>query len=157
MDTYGAGLSVMVIALFELVAIMWGYGVNNFCKDLRSMLGFSPSWYFKVKEFPLSFQCIRLLQCSLSFAVVLVPSIPSCLDHHIHCWMCRLEETFIWGRGVSGLGSYHWLDFDVVVCNTDPSMVHHQDLHVFDRGKLQRVESIQASQIMDSKTRSGSK
>jgi len=54
MDTYGAGLSVMVIALFELVAIMWGYGVNNFCKDLRSMLGFSPSWYFKLCWFLVS-------------------------------------------------------------------------------------------------------
>jgi len=54
MDTYGAGLSVMVIALFELVAIMWGYGVNNFCKDLKSMLGFSPSWYFKLCWFLVS-------------------------------------------------------------------------------------------------------
>ena len=51
MDTYGAGMSVIIIAIFELVAIMWGYGVNNFCKDLKSMLGFTPSWYFKVSDF----------------------------------------------------------------------------------------------------------
>ena len=48
MDTYGAGMSVIIIAMFELVAIMWGYGVRNFCLDLKAMLGFSPSWYFKV-------------------------------------------------------------------------------------------------------------
>ena len=48
MDTYGAGMSVMIIAMFELATIMWAYGVKNFCLDLKSMLGFTPSWYFKV-------------------------------------------------------------------------------------------------------------
>ena len=48
MDTYGASLSVMVIAVAEMVAIMWGYGVNNFCEDIKHMLGFTPGWYFKV-------------------------------------------------------------------------------------------------------------
>jgi len=48
MDTYGASLSVMVIAVAEMVAIMWGYGVNNFCEDIKYMLGFTPGWYFKV-------------------------------------------------------------------------------------------------------------
>ena len=28
--------------LFELIAIMWVYGV----RDIKAMLGFSPSWYF---------------------------------------------------------------------------------------------------------------
>jgi len=54
MDTYGAGMSVIIIAIFELVAIMWGYGVSNFCKDLKSMLGFTPSWYFKICWFVVS-------------------------------------------------------------------------------------------------------
>jgi len=48
MDTYGASISVMVIAVAEMIAVMWGYGVNNFCKDLQSMLGFFPGLYFKV-------------------------------------------------------------------------------------------------------------
>ena len=48
MDTYGASISVMVIAVAEMIAVMWGYGVNNFCKDLQSMLGFYPGLYFKV-------------------------------------------------------------------------------------------------------------
>jgi len=48
MDTYGASISVMVIAVAEMIAIMWGYGANNFCKDLQAMLGFYPGIYFKV-------------------------------------------------------------------------------------------------------------
>merc|ERR1719209_1744345 len=48
MDTYGASISVMVIAVAEMIAVMWGYGANNFCKDLQSMLGFYPGLYFKV-------------------------------------------------------------------------------------------------------------
>jgi len=48
MDTYGASLSVMIIAVAEMVMVMWVYGVQNFCDDLEYMLGFSPGWYFKV-------------------------------------------------------------------------------------------------------------
>ena len=51
MDTYGAGMSVIIIAMCELIAIMWVYGVRNYCRDIKSMLGFSPSWYFKVASF----------------------------------------------------------------------------------------------------------
>jgi len=48
MDTYGASISVIVIAVVEMIAIMWGYGANNFCKDMQAMLGFYPGLYFKV-------------------------------------------------------------------------------------------------------------
>jgi len=48
MDTYGAGMSVIIIAMCELIAIMWVYGVRNYCRDIKAMLGFSPSWYFKI-------------------------------------------------------------------------------------------------------------
>ena len=53
MDTYGAGMSVMIIAMFELIAIMWMwvYGVRSYCRDTKAMLGFSPSWYFKVTSY----------------------------------------------------------------------------------------------------------
>ena len=29
MDTYGTGMSVIIIAMFELIAIMWVYGVRT--------------------------------------------------------------------------------------------------------------------------------
>jgi len=48
MDTYGASLSVLVIAVAEMVALMWGYGFDNFSLDIKAMLGFTPGWYFKV-------------------------------------------------------------------------------------------------------------
>jgi solute carrier family 6 amino acid transporter-like protein 5/7/9/14 len=48
MDTYGASISVLIIAVMELAFIMWGYGVNNVCKDIHAMLDFTPSIYFKV-------------------------------------------------------------------------------------------------------------
>eukprot|EP00088_Acartia_fossae_P002002 TRINITY_DN10790_c0_g1_i1.p1 TRINITY_DN10790_c0_g1~~TRINITY_DN10790_c0_g1_i1.p1 ORF type:complete len:615 (-),score=33.84 TRINITY_DN10790_c0_g1_i1:508-2088(-) len=47
MDTYGASFSVMIIAIFEMMIIMWVYGVKRFCDDIRAMLGFYPSIYFK--------------------------------------------------------------------------------------------------------------
>ena len=40
MDTYGAGMSVIIIAMCELIAIMWVYGVRNNCRDMNAMLGF---------------------------------------------------------------------------------------------------------------------
>ena len=50
MDKYGASLSVLIIGIVEMVAVMWVYGVHEFCMDLKRMLGFSPGWYFKVCE-----------------------------------------------------------------------------------------------------------
>jgi len=66
MDTYGASISVMVIAIFEMIAIMWIYGVNSFCEDLKIMLGFSPNIYFKVCWVvicPLLLTCIFVAAC----------------------------------------------------------------------------------------------
>ncbi|XP_076329808.1 sodium- and chloride-dependent glycine transporter 2-like isoform X2 [Tachypleus tridentatus] len=42
MDTYGGGYGVTFIAICELIALMWGYGVNRFCDDLEFMLGSRP-------------------------------------------------------------------------------------------------------------------
>jgi len=66
MDTYGASISVMLIAIFEMIAIMWIYGVNSFCEDLKVMLGFSPNMYFKVCWVvicPLLLTCIFVAAC----------------------------------------------------------------------------------------------
>jgi len=48
MDTYGVSLPILLVAVIELVVIMLGYGANNFCKDIESMLGYYPGWYFKI-------------------------------------------------------------------------------------------------------------
>lgn len=47
MDTYSAGVSLLFIALCEVIALMWIYGVRNFSEDFKFMLGKSPPWFFK--------------------------------------------------------------------------------------------------------------
>ncbi|XP_071545769.1 sodium-dependent proline transporter-like isoform X2 [Panulirus ornatus] len=47
-DTFGGGVGVLLIAIFELIALHWVYGVRRFCDDLKFMLGYSPSIYWKV-------------------------------------------------------------------------------------------------------------
>jgi len=47
MDTFG-GLGVMVIAVFELIGIMWVYGVRRFSDNIEFMIGYSPSIFWKV-------------------------------------------------------------------------------------------------------------
>jgi len=48
MDTYGAGFAVIWIALWEVVGLMWIYGVNNFSKDISLMIGSQPNIVTKV-------------------------------------------------------------------------------------------------------------
>ena len=47
MDSYGGGLGVICIAIFELIALHWIYGVNRFCNDLQYMLGFRPNIFWR--------------------------------------------------------------------------------------------------------------
>ena len=93
MDTYGASISVLVIAVAEMVAIMWVYGANNFCKDLQAMLGFYPGLYFKVSS-------VGLL-CPVTLPYHDLPA--GVLDHHLpfaaggHIGGCphRLDGTIL--------------------------------------------------------------
>ncbi|XP_022248607.1 sodium-dependent proline transporter-like [Limulus polyphemus] len=47
MDTYGSGYSVIFIAICELIALMWGYGVCRFSDDMEFMLGSHPGLFWK--------------------------------------------------------------------------------------------------------------
>ncbi len=47
MDTYGGGLGVLWVAIFETIAIMWIYGVGRFADDLKFMLDHRVSIVFK--------------------------------------------------------------------------------------------------------------
>ena len=49
MDTYGGGVAVLWVSIFETIAVMWIYGVQNFADDLDFMLKTKISWYWKVK------------------------------------------------------------------------------------------------------------
>jgi len=48
MDTYGAGFAVTFVGIWELVSLMWIYGVKNVCKDIKLMLGSEPGWFWKI-------------------------------------------------------------------------------------------------------------
>ena len=66
MDTYGAGFAVLWIAIWELIAIMWIYGVGNFSKDIKLMIGSEPMMFTKI--------CWVAL-CPLILLVILVVSL----------------------------------------------------------------------------------
>ena len=48
MDDYGGGMSVLWIAILEIVGIMWIYGVNNFAADMDYMLKLKTSIVLKI-------------------------------------------------------------------------------------------------------------
>lgn len=47
-DNYSAsGLCLLALIFFECIAIAWSYGVNRFFDNLKSMIGYYPSVFFK--------------------------------------------------------------------------------------------------------------
>ena len=48
MDTYAGSWGLLIVALVEVLAISWIYGVFNFIKDIEMMIGEKPKyfWYF---------------------------------------------------------------------------------------------------------------
>ncbi|KAM7540898.1 hypothetical protein Aperf_G00000025662 [Anoplocephala perfoliata] len=46
-DTYGAPFSILFIVFCECVALCWCYGVGRFSRDVESMLGFKPGWFWR--------------------------------------------------------------------------------------------------------------
>ena len=48
MDTYGGGISVFWVAIFETIVIMYVYGVNNFSEDISFMVNAPIRWYWRV-------------------------------------------------------------------------------------------------------------
>nr|QCI31496.1 sodium- and chloride-dependent GABA transporter ine [Grandidierella japonica] len=47
LDYYSAGISLMYLAFFEVVAVVWVYGADNLCRNIKHMTGRLPSAYFK--------------------------------------------------------------------------------------------------------------
>ncbi|KAL9951135.1 hypothetical protein ACROYT_G043748 [Oculina patagonica] len=45
-DSQSGGLSLMFVVIFEAVAVSWGYGVDKFCENIKSMIGMKPNMYF---------------------------------------------------------------------------------------------------------------
>jgi len=47
-ESYGIRLTVVFLALWEVVSIMWIYGYKNFSKDISLMLNSQPWWFWKI-------------------------------------------------------------------------------------------------------------
>ncbi|KAL9916420.1 sodium-dependent nutrient amino acid transporter 1-like isoform 3-T8 [Glossina fuscipes fuscipes] len=48
LDFYGASFVALVLAIFELLAVGWIYGVKRLCQDIHFMLGIQTSWYYRL-------------------------------------------------------------------------------------------------------------
>ncbi|XP_077983175.1 sodium-dependent noradrenaline transporter-like [Glandiceps talaboti] len=48
LDTFAAGTSLLFAVLFEAIAVAWFYGVDRFSEDIKQMLGFKPSLWWRV-------------------------------------------------------------------------------------------------------------
>nr|AGY96958.1 high-affinity octopamine transporter protein 2A [Limulus polyphemus] len=47
-DTYSAGISLLFSALLEAIGVAWIYGLENFCENIREMLGFFPGLFWRL-------------------------------------------------------------------------------------------------------------
>lgn len=62
-DHYGATLVAFILAIAELYAFCYIYGVDRLCKDIEFMLGFRPNWLWRL--------CWRYLTPGLMTIIVL--------------------------------------------------------------------------------------
>ncbi|XP_053562117.1 sodium-dependent serotonin transporter [Bombina bombina] len=47
-EEYATGPAVLTVVFLEAIAVSWFYGIKQFCKDIKEMLGFSPGWFWQV-------------------------------------------------------------------------------------------------------------
>jgi SNF family Na+-dependent transporter len=47
-DTYSAGVSLLCSAFFEAAALVYIYGIDRFCEDFKSMVGFRPPMFWQI-------------------------------------------------------------------------------------------------------------
>ncbi|XP_062841216.1 sodium- and chloride-dependent transporter XTRP3-like [Trichomycterus rosablanca] len=47
-NEYAATFSLLIIALTEVISVSYIYGMSRFEKDVKSMLGHRPNWYWKI-------------------------------------------------------------------------------------------------------------
>ncbi|CAH1778665.1 unnamed protein product [Owenia fusiformis] len=48
LDTFAAGTSIIFAVLAQAIAVSWFYGVDQFCEDIQEMIGFKPSYYWRI-------------------------------------------------------------------------------------------------------------
>ncbi|XP_028558581.1 sodium-dependent serotonin transporter-like [Podarcis muralis] len=48
LEEFGAGCSILAVVFLESIAVSWFYGIQQFCNDVKAMLGFAPGIYWQV-------------------------------------------------------------------------------------------------------------
>ncbi|XP_013402004.1 sodium-dependent noradrenaline transporter isoform X1 [Lingula anatina] len=48
LEQFSAGTSLLFAVFTEAVAVAWFYGIDQFCKDVKKMLGFTPGIYWRI-------------------------------------------------------------------------------------------------------------
>ncbi|KAL5271123.1 hypothetical protein ACHWQZ_G001690 [Mnemiopsis leidyi] len=48
MDTWAVAIPLLVVALGELIAIVWFYGIHRFTREVREKTGFQIGWYWQI-------------------------------------------------------------------------------------------------------------
>ncbi|XP_075424852.1 sodium-dependent serotonin transporter-like [Ascaphus truei] len=48
LEEFGAGCSIIAVVFLEAIAVSWFYGIQRFCNDVKSMLGFAPGIFWRV-------------------------------------------------------------------------------------------------------------
>ncbi|XP_017077177.1 sodium-dependent nutrient amino acid transporter 1 isoform X1 [Drosophila eugracilis] len=62
-DFYGVSFTALILAIGELVAVAWIYGVNRFCEDIKFMMAIETGWYWRL--------CWRFITPGLMTAVLI--------------------------------------------------------------------------------------
>ncbi|KAH8292943.1 hypothetical protein KR018_001503 [Drosophila ironensis] len=62
-DFYGVSFTALILAIGELIAVAWVYGVNRFCADIKYMMGIDSGWYWRL--------CWRFITPGLMIAVLI--------------------------------------------------------------------------------------
>ncbi|OWF50839.1 sodium-dependent noradrenaline transporter-like [Mizuhopecten yessoensis] len=48
LDTFAAGTSILFTVLCQVIAVSWVYGVDQFCRDVKQMTGYTPGMYWRI-------------------------------------------------------------------------------------------------------------
>uniref|UniRef100_A0A8C5T244 Sodium-dependent serotonin transporter n=1 Tax=Laticauda laticaudata TaxID=8630 RepID=A0A8C5T244_LATLA len=86
LEEFGAGCSILAVVFLEAIAVSWFYGMQQFCSDVRAMLGFGPGLYWQV--------CWRVVSPA-TLAFILISSLldqPALVlfDYQYPVWSIRL-------------------------------------------------------------------
>ncbi|CAH2220098.1 sodium-dependent serotonin transporter [Pelobates cultripes] len=47
-EEYATGPAVLTVVFLEAIAVSWFYGINQFCRNVKEMLGFTPGWFWRI-------------------------------------------------------------------------------------------------------------